>query len=142
MTGALEEMRSREELSSELHRCQAELSRCQAELRAAKRAASAGGGGAGAASSSEYLDPVLGGGGGEVEAYEDEASLRTALLERDQRLLELGFSLEAHEITISQLQARLRDQAAYVSTLQGGSGAAAHATPDRAPCQVAACRWA
>ena len=44
-------------------------------------------------------------------------NLRAALLHRDQRILELEFSVEAHELTIAQLQARLRDQAAYQSLL-------------------------
>ena len=128
LTGALTDMRSREELSNELHRAQSETARLKVELRTQRAAGLASG-----------ASPSAAAGGGEVEVEEEEESLRGALLQRDQRILEQGFALEAHELTIAQLQARLRDQQAYQSVLGSASGApaasSAHdaASPQRRP---------
>ena len=119
--GAVTGMRSREELSSELHACQRQLAQVKAALRSQGTLAMSvneeHGVGACQAAKTSYPQP-------DAEATDEVGgelveivNLRAALLHRDQRILELEFSVEAHELTIAQLQARLRDQAAYQSLL-------------------------
>lgn len=117
LSGALQEMRSREELSGELHKAQVELARLRAQARTHQRSAG-----------SEGPSSPFGAFGVDTDErgdVNDPDAMRNALLERDQKLLEQGFALEANELTIAQLQARLRDQAAYQSLLSSSGGGAA-----------------
>lgn len=123
--GAVTSMRSREELSSELHECQRQLAQARAVLRTQhsldKTANEERGVGACQAARASYPRPDAE--GPEYGGEEDEKmQLRASLLQRDQRILELEYSVEAHELTVAQLQARLRDQAAYQSLLAQTSG--------------------
>ena len=124
---ALAEMRSREQLSNELLCAQRDLSKLRAQLRTAQRAA-------GIVLASEVTAAASAGNLSvaeeDVEELDamDEERLRAAILRRDQHMLEQGLALEAHELTISQQQARLRDQAAYHSLLASSSSAPPAAT--------------
>ena len=135
VASALAEMRGREELSSELYEAQRQLAQTAAALRAergasARREGGEGRGGAAATVEEDRQRRQLG--LDDLEEGVDEETLRSALLQRDQRLLEQGFTIEAHELTIAQLQARLRDQAAYQTLLASAGGGGERPSPPRA----------
>jgi len=119
IVGALAEMRSREELSAALHDCQQQLAHAQTALRSQRTAVKATGpdkqptAHASAPSADADIDIASEGAAG--------SEMHAALLRRDQQIIELGFAVEAHEQTIAQLQARLRDQSAQILAFPGGS---------------------
>lgn len=110
VASALAEMRTREELSNKLYETQLALSKASNELRKQRAVPST-------SPTAVSSGADFGNGTGGAVAEIDKLPLRTALLEKEQALLEQRFALEEHERTISQLQARLRDQGAYNSVL-------------------------
>ena len=101
LSGAMSEMRTREQLSAELYAAQQALAAARAAPPPAPVPA-----------------PPVGGSASEVE-------LRGLLLEREQKVMEQSFTLEQQEVTIAQLQGRLRDLSAYQSVLGGGGAGGA-----------------
>ena len=119
---ALSEMRSREEMSGSLYTAQRALAAATAELSRHRTAAAAAA--PPPASASDVLSP-------DALASAGTDELRVMLHQKDQQALEQAFTIEQHELTISQLQARLRDLTAYQSVLAAVNGSAERGSPPR-----------
>ena len=119
VSGCLADVRARDQLSAQLLATQQELQRSLAENHKLTMAATQPNVTVG---STEHLhahavDTLA------LPNSDDANELRAALLHRDQQLLELTFSTEAHEVTIAHLRARLRDQSAYKTLVAITGGA-------------------